>query len=478
MRLFPVRTAIAAAVLAAALGGGVPHVLRAAPAAGDSRLAPAYRFARDGWIYVHLEGPPGQLGYEHGYLLAHEIDDAFHAVKLRDVHNSRQDWNFFRATAQHVLWPHIEAEYRRELEGITEGLQAQGVAMDLWDVVALNAMEEVPGYYLPWLQAQQKHAAPAPKAPGHCSAFVATGSWTKDHGIVMAHNNWTDYLDGERWRIIFDIVPAAGNHILMDGFPGIIVSDDDFGINSAGLMVTETTIGDFFGFDPQGAPEFVRARKALQYAGSIDEFVRIMNDGNNGGYANDWLLGDRKTGEIARFEQGLQHTRLWRTMDGYFEGANFPSDPQILKDETTFDSGNPSLSPNARRERWHQLLEGNKGRIDVALAQEFLADHYDTFEKKADLPSERTLCGHLDLSSRGFKGWLPPYYPGGAVQNKVTDSAMTADMMFLARFGHACGADFKSGPFLEQHPEFEWQKPVLHDMDAAPWSRFSAGGRK
>ncbi len=23
---------------------------------------------------------------------------------------------------------------------------------------------------------------------------------------------------------------------------------------------------------------------------------------NNGGYANDWLIGDRKTGEVARFE--------------------------------------------------------------------------------------------------------------------------------------------------------------------------------
>jgi hypothetical protein len=39
-----------------------------------------------------------------------------------------------------------------------------------------------------------------------------------------------------------------------------------------------------------------------------------MNIGNNGGYANDWLLGDRKTGEIARFEQGLKHTRLWTTI--------------------------------------------------------------------------------------------------------------------------------------------------------------------
>src|SRR5207244_2579261 len=87
---------------------------------------------------------------------------------------------------------------------------------------------------------------------------------------------------------------------------GVIASDDDFGINRDGLMVTETTITQFEGWDPNGKAEFVRARKALQYAGSIDEYTKIMLDGNNGGYANDWLMGDRKTGEIAQLEMGIR----------------------------------------------------------------------------------------------------------------------------------------------------------------------------
>ena len=36
-----------------------------------------YRFDRGGWIYVHLEGAPHDIGYQHGYLLAPEIADAF-----------------------------------------------------------------------------------------------------------------------------------------------------------------------------------------------------------------------------------------------------------------------------------------------------------------------------------------------------------------------------------------------------------------
>ena len=451
---------------------------RASRADRDPRMGAAYRFERSGWIYVHLQGTPAQLGYQHGYLLAPEAEDAFKAVKLKETHFSGRPWSFFRETAEQVLWPHVDEEYRQELQGIAEGLQARGVGMDLWDVVALNAMEEVAGYYVPWLESRQSRKAKASRAPDRCSAFVATGSWTKDGKIVIAHNNWTSYLDGTRWRVMFDILPSQGNRMLMDGFPGLIASDDDFGINASGLMATETTIGDFVGFDPNGKPEFMRARKALQYARSIDDYIRIMNDGNNGGYANDWLLGDRKTGEIARFEQGLKHTRVWRTQDGYFAGANYSSDPQVLREETTLDDNDLSLSPNARRVRWQQLLERNKGEIDADLAGKFLADHYDTFAKRDNAPSERTLCGHVELSPRGFKDWLPAFYPAGAVQNKVTTSALAANLSLIANMGHACGQEFKAKPFLEKHPQFSWQAPALADLDTGGWTTFAAGDTK
>ena len=302
-----------------------------------------YRFDRGGWIYVHLEGAPHDIGYQHGYLLAPEIGDAFAAVRLEATHNSGRDWGFFRRAAHEMLWPKIDPEYQAELQGIVDGLRANKTKLDLDDVVALNAFQELDDYYVPWLDARTRSAnTPRPETPGHCSAFVATGSWTKDHQIVMAHSNWTSYMAGERWRIVFDIVPQSGHRMLMDGFPGVIASDDDFGVNSGGLMISETTMGYFHGWDPSGKAEFVRARKAMQYAGSIDDFVKIMLDGNNGGYANDWLLGDRKSGEIARFELGLKHTKVWRTKDGYYSGANFPSDPDVIKDETTYDPNDRS----------------------------------------------------------------------------------------------------------------------------------------
>jgi hypothetical protein len=449
-------------------------------AANDPRLKGAYRFEEGGWIYVHLEGGPAAVGYQHGYLLAAEIEDAFAAVSAGMVHSTERDWAFFRKAAHEMLWPKIDTEYQQELQGIVEGLGARtGSKLDLDDVVAFNAFEELPDYYVPWFNKQQKAAhAPDLKSPGNCSAFVATGSWTKDHKIVIAHNNWTSYLNGERWRIIFDIAPAHGHRILMDGFPGVIASDDDFGINSEGLMVTETTITQFEGWDPSGKAEFVRARKALQYAGSIDEYVKIMLDGNNGGYANDWLLGDRKTGEIAQLELGLKAHKLWRTRDGVFAGSNWARDPQVIKlDTPQFDPKNPESSPNARRARWEELLKENRGKIDVPLAQRMLGDHQDSFLKKEE-PNERTLCGHTDASPRGVQIWSwGPYFPGGAVQGKAADSTMTGRMELMARMGHPCGGDFLAAPFLAAHPEYSWQAPYLRDMKAGPWTGFRAGQR-
>jgi len=207
--------------------------------ANDARLAKSYRFDRGGWIYVHAEGTPAQIGFQHGYWLAHDIEDMLNAYRVDVTHESGRDWNFFRETSRNILWPKIEQEYREELQGIVDGVNSQGVKADLDDIVSLNASLEIPGYYVPWLDKQQ-HRLNAPKltSPGNCSAFVATGSYTKDGGIVIAHNNWTDYWQGERWRVIFDLVPTHGYRILMDGFPGVIVSDDDFGVNSQGIMIT------------------------------------------------------------------------------------------------------------------------------------------------------------------------------------------------------------------------------------------------
>jgi hypothetical protein len=451
-----------------------------AQAGADPKLKGAYTFDRGGWTYIHIEGTPEELGYQHGYLLAPQIEDTYKVLKLEFTHMTGRDWNFFRDTSKTMLWPHIDPEYQQELTGIAEGAKARGLSLDVYDIVAMNASMEIGEYYVPWLN-KQTHVANAPpiKAPGHCSAFIATGSYTKGGKIVLAHNNWSSYADGSRWTVMFDIAPARGHRILMDGLPGVITSNDDFGENDAGIMIAETTIAQFVGWNSDGIPEFVRSRKALQYADSIDDYVATMRAGNNAGYANDWLIGDRKSGEIAYLELGLKNTPLWRSKDGYFVSANFPRDSKLIADETEgFDVKNLSSSMNARHVRWEQLIQANKGTIDAEAAERFLADHLDTFDH-ATHANERSLCGHVDSSPRGVPEWEnKAYNPDGAVQGKVTDSDLAAKMSLIGRAGHPCGEDFLAKPFLAKHPEYQWQSPILRDMKAGPWTTFTSGEAK
>src|SRR5262245_34001882 len=124
------------------IGCAVVWAALAAPASSklDPRMKGAFRRAPEqGWTYVYLEGSPAEIGYQHGYLLAPEIQDLQKVFALELAHDDAKDWKFYRHAAQNILWPHVEQEYREEMQGIAEGVHARGVKLDLWDIVAMNA---------------------------------------------------------------------------------------------------------------------------------------------------------------------------------------------------------------------------------------------------------------------------------------------------------------------------------------------------
>src|SRR5262249_40908754 len=218
---------------------GKSHRARARTPAPDL-LCASLRRDRNGWIYVHLEGTPDQVGYQHGYWLAPEIKEALRVFSQYLPHTTRRDWQFYRHSAHSLFWDKIGDEYQREISGIARGANARLIAgsrkgeildkgdgefrIDVDDILALNAWIELAQYYVPSLQARLSDPGLHQSPPPSCSAFIATGSWTRNGQIVIAHNNWIDYLIGRHWNVIVDLKPAAGHRILMDSFPGFIHS--------------------------------------------------------------------------------------------------------------------------------------------------------------------------------------------------------------------------------------------------------------
>ena len=454
----------------------------------DSNNYTSFRTDREGWIYVHIEGPPRERGHQYGSLVAKEIDDFITVLKVYLQHNTKKDWAFYRKAAKEIFLPKLEAEYLEEIEGIAAGVQAAGFNYDALDIIVQNGYFELSDYYLPSIghvvddgTSHRGRISP----PLKCSAFIATGDWTKDGNIVMGHNSWDDYIMGQRWNVILDIYPTNGNRLLMQTAPGFICSGTDFYVNSAGMVITETTIGNFKGFDVNGLPEFMRARKAAQYSNTLDDFVTIMSTGNNGGYANSWLFGDIKTGEIGKLELGLINASFYRSFNGFYDGENYVDDSKMIREECgptlwiTSENWPYELTNancvTARRLRWYALMEQYKGQIDTDLAMSFEADQFEQALGRIN-PGGFVLMARMEITDRPEVPGVAAPRPFGANEAKVITADLARRMSFWARMGHPDGSPFTWEPFFEEYPEFAWQAPYLRDLVPNEWALFSSDG--
>jgi len=438
-------------------------------------LSSANRHEKAGWVYLHIEGTPQQRGFQYGYSLAKEISAAVRTTRVDWEYKTATEWKWLLKKASKMFTRKIDKENLAELDGIVEGMQAAGVPSSREEMIAYNAYTELAGYWWPEELKKIKEGTVDPQKQS-CSAFIATGSMTADGGVVLGHNSMCSYQDPLP-NVILDIVPETGHRILMQTWAGWIHSGTDFFITDAGLVGAETTIGWFEGFDPKGTPEFSRMRRATQDADSIMQWCDIMKQGNNGGYANAWLLGDVNTGEIARLELGLKHVGFERKHDGYFIGSNIAEDPKVLRFETNTPDTDIRASSVARRVRWKQLMSQYTGKIDVEAARGFEADHFDTYLGE-DRPSTRSLCSHGEMEHEPATPWRIPNDPGGTIDAKVVDARMAKKMSFAARWGSACGMAFDAQKFLADHPQFEWMKDILQSRPAEPWTEFVAGEKQ
>jgi len=434
-------------------------------------LTKAHRCDENGWIFLHIEGEPFERGFQRGYLTATEIDEFLKTVAHTQKFETAKEIDFFVKAASEIFKGKVSEEYIEEMKGIETGMEKAGKRVTFEEILFMNGFIDVLWHW--WPQQEGKTEEPGPG----CSAFIATGDATADGKIVMAHNSWYFYATLRFCNIIVDIVPDKGHRILMQSWGPCLYSATDFFITGAGLIGTETTIGSFSGFDPEGTPVFERARKAMQYANSIDEWAQIMIENNNGAYANSWLIGDIRTNEIARLELGLKHHSLEKKKNGYFTGSNIVDNVNILREETdaTYDDVRDFCV--ARRVRWKQLMQEHYGKIDVEVAKIMLADHYDVYLEKEE-PSFRTICGHWELDNGIVPGTLGAYLPGGTVDGKVIDSDMAKNWQLWAKWGSSCDIGFDAKKFLENHPQYEWLKGYLKDLPAKPWTIFPMEKKK
>jgi hypothetical protein len=443
------------------------------------------RYDLNGWVYVSIKGNPRQRGYAYGKLIAKEMIKVEEMLNFVIYNDFGVKWDFFIKAAEKYFKPKIMEvfpEFYEEMLGFSEGSN-----MSIDEVIAWNNLFTLTESWFGNMPEEETLEVRGSAKPGtgsreggngnseRCSAFIATGNWTADGKIVVAHNNFSNFVDGQFAKFVVDLNPTEGHRILMMGFPGWIWSGTDFFVTSKGIIGTETTIGGFFSYE-NNYPISCRIRKAMQYGNNLDDYVNILLEGNSGDYANSWLFGDINTNEILRIELGLRFHNVERTTNGYFIGFNATYDPRIRNLECV-NSGFDDIRRHqgARRVRLDDLMDIHKGKINIEVAQQIISDHYDVYLHKEN-PCSRTVCSHYEMDAREYmsdSSRPKPYAPRGALDGNVCDSTMAKNMSFNLRWGDSCGISFDKNKFCDEHREWAYLRDYLEDRPQQPWTSFS-----
>lgn len=412
-----------------------------------------FRYNIQGWVYVQIKGDPYHRGYQHGYLLSDEIVDLMHRwsnmihnhpkLKLINRFMSQKTydrisciwWDFCKNLAEKMYWDEYPEEYKEEIRGIAAGAtdhggMIYGDPITYKDVLASNEMYEMMSkltyrkfrkgfhplrslYYSlkPEISKYQTLSFDEFEEgftlhhlsvfPHHCSSFIATGDATRNNEIIISNSMWSSsdgtglwwwsYYIAIRWNIILDVIPTNGHRFQMVCAPGYIWSNHDFYQNNEGIMFIETTLPQGF-WSEKGLPLAIRARKAVQYASSIDDVIYYLRYRNDGVMNAIWLIGDAKTGEIARYELGLFHDAIVnRTKNGFLWSSNNPMDFWVRWEKMDwrllakrllyyflfgldgYQYHTPRYHPANRDIKFKELGEKYYGRIDVDIVKKIMS---------------------------------------------------------------------------------------------------------
>lgn len=424
-----------------------------------------WRYPMAGWTVAHIEGEPYERGLQHGHLLAPEIFSYVQALAyFWGPAAPWQAWNHTRRLVNTLFLRSFTPEQMLEMKGIADGAAAQGIqfdgrAIDLVDIVTINAANEIDtlddalqatatgleGMSLIEL-GDTKVILPSHKVrkrPLRCSAFAAIGPATKDGKLVFGHITMYDLYPANFYNIWLDVKPKDGYHFVMQTTPGGIHSGMDYSINEAGLLLSETTL-DQASVVPDGRSLASRIREAEQYADSIERAAEILSRKGNGLVTAEWLIADIRRNEIALLTLGTHTSVLHRSSrnewidgaEGFYWSDNNIKDDAIRLETVEALDGRPSAAgtymPSKRDSVWLRMYDESKKSIDLDFARRMLS--------------------------------TPEIVSAFAVDAKFTNAELASNLQTWASFGPPVGAIWL--PSAAEQKKFPAIQPLIHN----PWT--------
>ena len=352
---------------------------------------------------------------------------------------------------------------------------------------------------------------PPDKYNEHCSSITKL---TADD-LIITHATWSHYRTMLRQYKTYNFE----NSVTLSGYPGMLVSDDDWYITSNRLVVTETTNNQFNTslsnqyVKPKTISEFLRVMVACFLATDAKNWIDIFLTENSGTYTNQWIvvnMGLIKQDDIA---QGtLPDNTLWIV-------ENIPGPFSESQDMTWFINkhkywpsfNRPYFKSVADKScntyyheqygplwgyydycRWEIFKRNQSDVVDIDSMKRLI--RYNNWESdpfsvvpwcdKCDPKNGPSLsvAARYDLISPDYwvgtnvsqqtKDYLFPHYDG-AIDAKITSfksfqtvTTSSSSSSSRRRPGFTVKSYIIDGPTNDQQPTFDWSKPMGMPVDA------------
>jgi len=305
---------------------------------------------------LDVRGSPSERGYQYG---------AHHAELVKRLVNAHYDFyatylNTSKDEALKSASKYVEPtrnyseDIMKELEGIAEG---SGASVD--EVMLVAAFNEV--FY--------------PKLAKACTSFAVRNGATDGFTYVGQNNDegLDPWLGGDCTTLTRFHQTDAPDALIYTyaGAPAMM------GINSAGLALCINALG--FDAPKIGVPMLCVVREVFNQK-DIDGAVNAIERADRA-FALNFVMGTPK--EVANIEANPLKVETTRSDEALYHANHYMFCPV----EGFTESKSPEYMKNSksRCDRMGDLIEENKGRLNLALLEEFLRDHEN---------SPDTICAH------------------------------------------------------------------------------------
>jgi isopenicillin-N N-acyltransferase-like protein len=374
--------------------------------------------------HVRVEGSSYQRGRQYGRQAAARVRLSVQAYQQTFAHFAGWDWPAVRREAARFEAPIGEfmPAYLEELRGI-----ADGVGLDLADVLAINVRTEV----MYSAKARQAPRTGTPRTgtprtgtqlPAECSAFACVPAPGQEDPVLIGQN-WDWLLHSAQTMVVLEVRQDEGPDFVTVVEAGLLAKT---GMNAAGLgLVTNALVTDADVGEP-GLPYHVLLRAVLDCA-TVTDALQVLQAGPRSSSAN-YLIA-HASGSVLDIEAAPgDFTRLYPLYpeDGVLLHTN-----HFLAPHTGLIPQTPPADP-ADLALWAMPSSSVRlQRLRAGRTARTLDDFGALLTDHADYP--HSICAHPDPARH-------PCEQGATIASVLMD--LTARRVWLAA-GNPCQAPYE-----------------------------------